>query len=435
MPSSKKLQQLAILFEKEGDLPSNHQDLCELIDILNGNNQKQLDMILSTLQKYKKAHPHCTTLLSFMTQYRKVVAEANIYNDTLITVRDNVALLQKKINTPIQQVSINSYFKILELAGHHISMYEGQDDRIHKACLKLHAFMVQTNTQLNHFETFFSLEQQSKEVLDKLDLEFQHEIKGTLQSGDILQPSNEKEEKIIPGLHDNESIWDKIYFWFKNKLTKHAHSALMVFDKDDNNAMHYSHVVDSYQHNRVELHHFLYSDVYRVKKELFKDKLIRNPEKNEDALNEYRNIHENLYALSKEQYSVQQVRLKNNTLRKILSGLVNLLYRVFSFIGHWVARDTSPDDAIRSVLTAPPPTHCSSQTPLPKPTKMFCSEFVANTLNIAASQSFALFDEWKIKRRAHYVPPEALAEHLEKEDLVEHVTPEQLNIPLTRMFY
>ncbi|KTD53255.1 hypothetical protein Lsan_3665 [Legionella santicrucis] len=435
MLSSKKLQQLAILFENEGNLSSNHQDLCELINILNGNDQNQLDTILDTLQKYKKTHPHCTTLLSFMTQYRKVVPEANIYNDTLITVRDNVTLLQKKINAPIQPVSVSSYFKILELAGHHISMYEDQDDRIHKACLKLQAFMDQTNIQLKHFETFFSLEQKSKEVLDALDLEFQHEIKGTLQSGDILQPSNEKEEKIIPSLHDNESVWDKIYFWFKNKLTKHAHSALMIFDKEDNNAMHYSHIVDAYQHNRVELHHFLYSDVYRVKKELFKDKRIQNPEKSEDALNEYRTIHENLYTLSKEQYSAQQVRLENNTWRKIFSGFVNMLYRVFSFIGHWVARDTSPDEAIRSVLTAHPTKRSNDKNTLPKPTKMFCSEFVANTLNIAASQSFALFDEWKIKRHAHYVPPEALAEHLEKEDLVGHVTPEQLNIPLMRMFH
>ncbi len=439
MLSSQALQQLAVLFETEGDITSHHQELCELVDILNENDQKKLDTILVTLQKYNKAHPHCSSLLTFIKQYRKVCEETMTYQNTLGTVRDNVAILQQQINAPIRQVEVSSYFKILELAGHHISMYEAQEDRIHKTCLKLQAFMVKNNKQLTQFETFLFLEQESKVILDELDSQFQHEIKGSLHSGDILQPSNEKQERIIPGLHDNEGIWDKVYFWFKNKLTKYAHSALMVFDKDDNDAMHYSHIVETYQYNRVELHHLLYSDVFRVKQEFFKDNRLQNPDNNTDVLSEYGTIHENLYALSKEQYGqgsaeTQQVRLENNTWRKIVSGIVNLIYRVFPHIGRWIARDTSTDEAVRVVLVASSPRRSNDSDISLAPTKIFCSEFVADTLNIAASQSFSLFDKWKIKRRARYVPPEALAEHLEIEGLAEPVALEELDIPLMRMF-
>ena len=208
----------------------------------------------------------------------------------------------------------------------------------------------------------------------------------------------------------------------------------MVFDKEDNNAMHYSHIVDSYQNNEVELHHFLYSDVYRVKETLLKDKASEPYQDNVDPLQTYRTTHENIYQLCKEQNAHQQVRLENNTWRKLVSGLINFLYNLFPFIGRWIAKDTDPDDSVKAVFTTPESSDPNKPEPSPEPTKMFCSEFVAHSMNIAASQSFTLFDDWKMKRRARYVPPQALAEHMEKEGLVEKVEEEQLDIPLMKMF-
>lgn len=439
MPASNKLHNLAVLFENNSDLSPKNQDLHELIDLLNEDDNEQLDRAIATLQKYKKENPSCTTLLTFITQYRKVKSEASLYKDTLQVVQDNVDALKENADAIITPVSTSSYFKILELAGHHVSMYESQDDRIHRACLKLNVFFTQSGKELKFFKEFYQLEQASQKAFDELNIEFQKELKDNIFSGDILQPSVEKEEKIIPGLHDNETLWDKIYFWFKNKLTKHAHSALMVYDRNGDNQLHYSHVVDTYQHNSVELHHFLYSNVYRVKPELFPVNEESDSDKGKDALDEYRIIHENLYDLVKEEAykdesepnSSPQVRLENNTVRKILSGFVNLLYRIVPFIGRWIAKDTSQEEAIKSVLVAPSTKDPNTPT---KPTKMFCSEFVANSMSIAASQSFALFDQWKIHRRARYLPPEGLAKHLQKENLVEEIGLDELNIPLTRMF-
>ncbi len=198
--------------------------------------------------------------------------------------------------------------------------------------------------------------------------------------------------------------------------------------------MHYSHVVDLYQHNKVELHHLLYSDIYRIKSKHFTNG-EQNPDKEKSAIAEYSTIHENLYALTKEEAAKneavngrQQVRLENNTLRKIAAGLVNMLYKIFPFIGRWIAKDTNPDEAIRTVLTAPP---SKKENKAPEPTKIFCSEFVENSLIIAASQSPALFEAWNIHRRSRYIPPEALVDHLKQADLAEEVVPE---IPLIRMF-
>jgi len=155
MLSSKTLQQLALLFEKEDALPSSHEDISAFIAQLNEGDTSQLDTIVDTLQQYKSSPPHCTALLAFMTQYRKVVAEADMYKETLRIVGDNVKQVQQNVNAPLQKVEISSYFKILELAGHHISMYEEKDDHVHQVCEKLRAFMAKNDLQLSHFDSFF----------------------------------------------------------------------------------------------------------------------------------------------------------------------------------------------------------------------------------------------------------------------------------------
>lgn len=451
MMSLKTAEHLASLFEDDKDLPADNPHLLELIALLDRNDAIQLDDLESKLKKNQKSNPGHKTLLEFVKQYRQFRSDTSAYSDTLRIVEDNLNVIKKsgsdgQAAQSIKTVNTTSYFKMLELAGHHVSMYDDSEDTIHKACLKLDAFLAANNFTLQKFKEMFELEKQSQKVLGELDEEFQRELKGTLHSGDILQPSVDKQEEIIPGLHDNDTFIDKIYFFLKKLLTRHAHSALMVFDKDDNGAMHYSHVVDNYEHNKVELHHLLYSDIYRVNHKLFENKspqnpkTATNPDGNENPVDEYRVVHENLYALSKEQASInsvtndkQLINLENNTWRKISAGFINLMYRLSFFIKYLIAKDTDPDHSIRSVLTV-------NSKKVPKDsdkaaaTRMFCSEFVANEMIIAAAQTPALCDKWFINRRARYLPPEALVEHLEKEKLVDCISDKELNMPLLRMF-
>lgn len=437
MISFDKLKALALMFENKVAFHPDKTVLTEFINILEVNDENELNQLDAFLKKIKKQQPQCDSLACFLKQYRLVRADALHYEESLKVLDSNLKKLAAQEHAALDKISTGSYFKILELAGHHASMYEAEDNKIDHVCECINEFLMDNHLTLTGFDDLFHLEKESKALFQELDGEFQKELKGKIHSGDILQPVVAKEQKVMPDLHASAGILDKIYFWFKNLVTKDSHSALIVYDKTDN-AMHYSHVVDEYQNNKVELHHFLYSDVYRVEDKLFENMPPQN-QQNQTALDEYRAIHENLYKLCKENNEQAHVRLVNTTFRKVMSGIVNLLYKTFPFIGRFLAKDNDTDKIIAQVLTSPKVKQTKQSNTLPeqviepKSTKIFCSEFVANSLAIAAEQSPALSEKWQIHRRAQYVPPQALADHLKKECLVKSVKDTE-DIPLMRMF-
>jgi len=140
MLSTDDSQTLASLFESDDELPSDNKAIHEFIKLLDTKDPTELGDLEKKLKLVQKKNPEFKTLLSFLQQYRKVNLEHTEYAETLEAINNNLNIIKKSAqentHAELKKVTTDSYFKILELSGHHVSMYQSSDEVIRKGCIK-----------------------------------------------------------------------------------------------------------------------------------------------------------------------------------------------------------------------------------------------------------------------------------------------------------
>lgn len=301
------------------------------------------------------------TLNKFLTQsskYYKNLETDNSYESTLKKLKASIKQVKNSVEISEEnKVSSTEYFNIIELTDDTIQCYGNHVKTVSTITGILDIIDPENESSLTELR---NINKKAKVVISKFEDEFQKEAKEVFKNGDMLQTVVDQESKVIPGLHDNDKFADKVYFFLKNKITKHGHSALIVHDEKDGK-IHLSHIVNKYRNNELKPHHLLFSNIYRLD---LGDK---------ETQEQYEKTQKGLY----DAFSGHLIS-ENSDSRKIVSGILKTLFNILGGILKVFRGVQSKDESIDRAYI--------NKTVDTKENLMFCSEFVAESINAGIHQ-------------------------------------------------